>query len=91
MAQEAYLRAMGRQNHYQKFHLHIAISNRIWRGRDFPYLTGTSRQEVTARARGRARQHTEKDKCQALILAHYPLIGAYYISNVILFMLALGH
>jgi hypothetical protein len=29
--------------------------------------------------------------CQALILAHYPLIGAYYISNVILFMLDLFH
>jgi hypothetical protein len=25
------------------------------------------------------------------LLAHYPLIGAYYISNVILFMSALGH
>jgi hypothetical protein len=29
--------------------------------------------------------------CQSLILSHYPLIGAYYISNVILFMSSLGN
>jgi hypothetical protein len=53
---------MGRYSHYQKVHLHIAIPNRIWHRHDFTYLTGTARQEVTARERDRARRHTEKDK-----------------------------
>jgi hypothetical protein len=40
----------------------------------------------TKKARGR-KAHQGKG-CITSIVAHYPLIGAYYISNVILFMSA---